>query len=708
MGALMMIFSSPLGGRRFIMVYALVLVASLTLYTGCEPRGQDAQAAMDAADAQRISQFVDDVGTELVSQVDKALADVRNDVQIESRLSRDPGLLSIDPAHFNALQNIYASRLYAPVFVEDGALTNAGEAVVKTVLSAQDHGLDAKDFHGPRIQEELAALAMYQEPARIHGAFEMLPQDREQLTRWLRDLIDEDAALPSKGEVLQKIVRGSKDSPLPELSALIQERITAVEPIVETMSALEVLLADSVMRWGITQRFSNLRYIDTPMANARGWRILVDGEPYSTRQPGSPYSEPTLEPDQLTDIRDKDVAILLASEFLERAIQEDNFGRALQEVAPPFDDYKKLVHAAKRYRTLVLTGGWPTLEGEEELRTGDESQEVAHLKQRLAIEGYFDGNTRDETFDSKLAAAMRHYQETHQLRATGTLSEETRNSLNVPAVERLAQIHVAQENWRHNRIGEDVDEEYIVVHVPDFHVELWDRGERVHRMRSVVGATRHWRDENGEMQVDGRTPLFSDVMQYVVFNPYWNVPFSMVPRYKREMAEDPEAWLEENGFEFIPTEDGKELLRQLPGPQNALGLVKFLFPNEHDVYLHDTNERHLFNHAFRNYSYGCVRVDNALEFAALLIARDRNLSLRAGERYVQDKLDEGEDQWVGLIHPIPVHIEYFTVRVDDAGYTNFLGDFHRRDHAAVERRTAWLHEHLENAYAESASVTQGR
>src|SRR5699024_6508554 len=97
-----------------------------------------------------------------------------------------------------------------------------------------DHGLDAKDFHGPRIQEELAALAMYQEPARIHGAFEMLPQDREQLTRWLRDLIDEDAALPSKGEVLQKIVRGSKDSPLPELSALIQERITAVEPIVET------------------------------------------------------------------------------------------------------------------------------------------------------------------------------------------------------------------------------------------------------------------------------------------------------------------------------------------------------------------------------------------------------------------------------------------------------------------------------------------
>lgn len=688
------------------MVYALVLVASLTLYTGCEPRGQDAQAAMDAADAQRITQLVDDVESALASYVDQELAALRNDVQIESRLSRDPGLLSIDPAHFNVLQNIYATRLYAPVFIEDGALTEAGEAVVKTVMSAHDHGLDSKDFHGPRIQEELAALQMVQEPARIHGAFALLPQDREQLTRWLRDLLEDETPLPSKAEVLKDIVRNTKNSPLPQMSALIEEHIQSVEPIVDTMSALELLLADSVLRWGITQRFSNLRYIDTAMANARGWRILVDGEPYSTRQPGSPYKEPTPDPDKLHDIRDKDVAITLASEFLERTIKEDNFARALQEIAPPFEDYRRLVEAARKYRAIVLTGGWPTLEGDEELRSGDDTAEVAQLKRRLAAEGYFDGDLDDTTFNGALFDAVRTYQETHQLRATGTLSEETRTSLNVPAIERLAQIHVVLENWRHNRIGEDVDDEYIVVHVPDFHVELWDRGERIHRMRSVVGATRHWRDENGEMQVDGRTPLFSDVMQYIVFNPYWNVPFSMVPKYKREMAEDPELWLEENGFEFIPTEDGKELLRQLPGPDNALGLVKFLFPNEHDVYLHDTNERYLFEHAFRNYSYGCVRIDNALDFAALLLSRDRNISLRAGERYVQEKLEEGQDQWVGLIHPVPVHIEYFTVRVDDAGYTNFLGDFHRRDQADVETRTAWLQEHLEHAYAESASVTR--
>src|SRR5699024_5246971 len=98
---------------------------------------------------------------------------------------------------------------------------------------------------------------------------------------------------------------------------------------------------------------------------------------------------------------------------------------------------------------------------------------------------------------------------------------------------------------------------------------------------------------------------------------------------------------------------------------------------------------------------GCVRIDNALDFAALLISRDRNISRRAAEEFVQRKLNDGNDQWMGLKTPVPVHIEYFTVRVDDAGHANFLGDFHRRDAPLVEAREAWLVEHTLNAYAES-------
>lgn len=696
----MMIFSTPLGGRCFIIVSALVCMTSLAHWTGCEPRKEDAHAAFDAAEAQRISQLVDDVANALSPFVERKIAALRENTQIELRLSRDPGLLSIDPQYYDALQRIYAARLYAPLFVDNGTLTPAGVAISEAMLSADDHGLDPEAFHGPRILEELAALRVYNEPTRIHGAFELLPQDRETLTLWLQDILESEDKLPAKQDILDAIVHHPKKSPIPELSALIRARVQSIAPIAETAADLELILADGFLRWAIAQRFANLRYITTEMANARGWRIIVDDEVYSTRQPGSPYSEPMPDPSKLRDITDKEVALTLASEYFERAIKDENFQRALQEIAPPFEDYRRLVRAAKKYRALALTGGWPTVETEQELRLGDQGEDVALLKRRLAIEGYFRGNTAEPTFDGELRAAVLKYQETHQLRSTATLSEETRNSLNTSAFERLAQIHVVLERWRHNRIGEDIDDQFIVVHVPDFHVELWDRGERVHRMRAVVGSTRYWRDDQGNTQVDGRTPLFSDVMQYVVFNPYWNVPFSLVPGYKRKIEENPD-WLEENGFEFIPTAEGGQLLRQLPGRQNALGLVKFLFPNEHDVYLHDTNERHLFNHVFRNYSHGCIRVDNALDFAALLISRDRNISHRAGEEFVQRKLNDGLDQWIGLKTPVPVHIEYFTVRVDDAGHTNFLGDFHRRDAALVAEREAWLLEHAQYAYAES-------
>lgn len=695
--------SSRYRGRCGVLAYALILVGSLATILGCEPRGMDAQAAMEAADTQRVSYFVDDVAKHLTPHIKSRIEELRKASTLEDRLGDTSLLLDITADNFRALQQLYSGRAYAPIFVRDGKLTDAGIIVSETMLTADSHGFDPTDFHASRIHEEIASLALYNQPKRIHGALELLPQDRDALMQWVREQLAEDDRLPSRASVLGLIVDGTEASPVPELSALIRDRIAEVEPLTDIAGNLELLLADGFLRWSIAQRFSNLRYITTDIANARGWRIIVDDEVYSTRQPGSPYSEPMPDPELLTDIRDSEVALVLAVEYFQSALKDDDFGRALREIAPPFKDYDDLVRAAIQYRAITLTGGWKQLEETEELSEGNHGPHVAALKSRLAAEGYFGGNTSDERFDSALRAALLLYQETHQLRSTATLTEETLTSLNVPAIERLAQIHVVLDRWRHTRIGEDVDDQYIIVNVPDFHVELWDKGERIHRMRAVVGATRHWRDEDGVMQVDGRTPLFSDVMQYIVLNPFWNVPTSLARRYEREMEENPD-WLEENGFEYIPTQEGGQLLRQLPGPQNAMGLVKFLFPNEHDIYLHDTNQRHLFRHAFRNYSHGCVRVADALDFAGLLFSRDKNISRSAGARFVRQKLEAGEDQWVGLHTPVPVHIEYYSVRVDDERHTNFLGDFHRRDRARVEARTAWLEDHLQHRYAESAHL----
>lgn len=689
--------------RFAVLGCAVIFIASLTVVSGCEPRGMDAQAAMEAEDTQRVSYLVDDVGKALTPYVKNRMEKLRTLSVLEERLSNDSLLLDIPAENVRALQQLYSTRAYAPIFVRNGKLTEAGVAVSETLLTADGHGFDPAEFHAARIHEEISSLAMYNAPSRIHGALELLPQDRDALMQKVQEQLTEDERLPSKASMLESIVDGGNASPVPELTALIRGRIAEVEPLADIAGDLELLLADGFLRWSIAQRFGNLRYITTDIANARGWRIIVYGDVYSTRQPGSPYSEPMPDPDQLTDISDKEVALTLATEYFERALKDGDFERALREIAPPFKDYSDLVRAAKKYRAIALTGGWNTLEDTDELAVGDHGPGVAALKARLATEGYFDGDIRDESFDSALRTALLTYQETHQLRGTATLSDETLTSLNVPAVERLAQIHVVLDRWRHTRIGEDVEDQYIIVNVPDFHVELWSKGERVHRMRAVVGATRHWRNEHGEMQVDGRTPLFSDVMQYIVFNPFWNVPNSLARGYEREMEENPD-WLEENGFEYIPTDEGGQLLRQLPGPNNALGLVKFLFPNEHDVYLHDTNQRNLFQHAFRNYSYGCVRVEDALDFAGLLISRDKNISRSAGARFVQQKLEAGEDQWVGMHTPVPIHIEYYSVRLDDDGHTNFLADFHRRDQAAVEARTAWLEEHLQHHHAESAQL----
>lgn len=679
----------PRRGRRALAALTLPLLL-LAGPAGCDPSIGHSDDAHELSLLPDLAPIITAVDERLSPLVDELIADASRQSLLQTRLTDGSEDLSIAPAHLRGLHDFYAQRGYHPIFTAGRHLNDIGIGVAQMVIAADAHGLDPERYHVPAIRAALEGTLSRADLPTVQGELRLSAADRDQLAAWLSEQRGADGSIPDVRATLQLIVHDSERTPLPSLTRVIQRRLAGTVPAADAGTSLELLLADAFLRWSIDQRFANLRYITTEMAHARGWRILVDGEVYSTRQPGSPRAEAAIDPSLLRDIDAETVALTFALEYLQDASDAGTIEASMEAIAPPFEDYHRLVAAAKQYRRYAMAGGWETLSGPADLRSGANEPRVAELKARLAAEGYFHGDIHDPRFDRELRSAVLQYQETHQLQLSGTLSQETLDSLNVSATRRYAQILVTLDRWRETRVGEDFDDEYIHVNVPDFHAELWAEGERVHRFKTIVGSTRRWRDENGEMQVDGRTVLFSDELQYIVYNPYWNVPYSLWRRdYAEKIAEDP-FWLLDNGYEIVPTPEGGELLRQLPGPENALGMVKFLFPNEHNIYLHDTPGRHLFNSNFRNFSYGCVRIEDALGFAALLTARDRGISLDAANAFIEKTLAEQTEQWTTLRTYIPVHIEYYTVRVDDQGYTNFLADFHRYDSPLVDELEATL------------------
>jgi murein L,D-transpeptidase YcbB/YkuD len=259
------------------------------------------------------------------------------------------------------------------------------------------------------------------------------------------------------------------------------------------------------------------------------------------------------------------------------------------------------------------------------------------------------------------------------------------DSLNVPAIERWHQIRLSLQRWRETRVGPD--EHYVHVNIPDFHAEVWRNGERDLRFRVVTGATRRKRDKKTkQVEYTHATPRFSATLQYIVFNPYWNVPPSIRRKELEPKLEENPDYYEEKNYEVVVDDNGYEFVRQKPGPKNALGKVKFLFPNPYSVYLHDTPDKHLFDHPFRAYSHGCVRIQDPMKFAHYLLDLDGRLS---DEERREEKLEEyyakDTETWFRLRKPLPIHLEYFVVRVDDEGHANFLADLYRLDRPREEK-----------------------
>jgi murein L,D-transpeptidase YcbB/YkuD len=349
----------------------------------------------------------------------------------------------------------------------------------------------------------------------------------------------------------------------------------------------------------------------------------------------------------------------------------------LDRVRPVHPEYQALQKGLHSLRGQAQVG-WPDVP-KKTLRPGQLSPVVAVLRKRLAAEGYLDAAHANDSprFDDDVAAALGRFQEHHALKASGILDAATLEAMSVPLDARIAQVAINLERWRW--MPDDLGERHFLVNIPYYHLVAREHGKPVLDIRVVVG------------KPGNETPTFSDEMTEVVFSPYWNIPETIaLEETAPAVLRDPN-YLARNNMEVInasgrvmspadvPWDDEQALrglsFRQRPGANNALGFVKFLFPNRYNVYIHDTPADALFSRIGRAFSHGCIRVEEP-ETLAQYVLRDRS---EWTPDAILTAMRAGEERHVKLNSPIPVHIVYLTSWVDDAGGLHFQPDIYGYD-----------------------------
>lgn len=338
-----------------------------------------------------------------------------------------------------------------------------------------------------------------------------------------------------------------------------------------------------------------------------------------------------------------------------------------------------MAKALADYRVIAAKGGWPSVPSGPKLLRGDVGERVALLRQRLFVTRDLTRGRESDIFDDDLEAAVQRFQLRHGLEPDGSIGKETLEALNVPVEMRIRQLQLGIE--RQKELSTKLGDRYVAVNIPDFRLNVVDNGRPVLGMKVVVGRRRQW-----------QTPLLSSRIKYLILNPKWNVPAGIFEKELiHNLRKDP-TYLSRHNMAVIQTSgeradpslidwtqvSGKNpglRIVQREGAGNSLGRIKFMFPNPHDVYLHDTPQKKLFARDMRALSHGCVRVEQPMDLAVYLMKDSPEWS----RERIESAIASGRNRNVSLPLPIDVHIIYVTAWVDSQGTVNFRNDIYGHD-----------------------------
>jgi murein L,D-transpeptidase YcbB/YkuD len=461
---------------------------------------------------------------------------------------------------------------------------------------------------------------------------------------------------PEQIDELLEMLAGSAEDGLDPQDYLFEELIELRREVADdgspfAVADLDILLTASLSRYGYHRAFGKVDHhrLDSNINFKREWR---EGE-----DPAESIQQAIDAP----SLRD-----FLAAEF----------------AAGPV--YQRLQAVLTSYHDIAEAGGWGEVPTGPTLREGDVGARVAALRRRLAVTGDLpEGAASSESeFDAALAAGVQAFQQRHALDADGVVGPATLAAINVPVERRIDQLRLSLERLRW--VQDEIVDEFVVVNIAGYRT-FFVRNQQIEWVtRAMVGKTYR------------QTPVFRGDIRYLEMNPTWTIPpgilrNDVLPAIKRDpnyLTDRNISVIDRDGRKIEPsTVDWSRYsrgvpytLRQEPGPNNALGTIKFIFPNEHFVFLHDTPSRYLFDRAARAFSSGCIRVEDPLKLAELLLDAPDEWNRRS----LQAKIDGGVTERVYLDEPVAVLIVYLTASLEPDGQVRFMDDIYDRDAPLLE------------------------
>lgn len=332
-------------------------------------------------------------------------------------------------------------------------------------------------------------------------------------------------------------------------------------------------------------------------------------------------------------------------------------GKNILDTAPIYRQYALLKDKLKKYRDIEKQGGFPKIKTDKKsYKQGDSAATVATIRKFLFATGDLSNDNGSAVFDTTLTIAVKNFQHRYGEKEDGVVGPAVIKQMNIPISNLLETIIVNMERSRW--VPVNLVSNYVVVNIPAYKLYVYENDTVAFSMNVVVGQPAH------------KTVIFNGAIKYIVFSPYWNVPSSILKNEVLPAIKRNPNYLASHNMEWYSNG-----VRQKPGPNNSLGLVKFLFPNSYDIYLHDTPAKSLFGESSRAFSHGCIRISEPQRFAEYLLRNDPSWN----KQKIVAAMNSGKEQYVTLKQTVPVFIAYFTAWVDREGRLNFRDDVYGRD-----------------------------